>query len=144
MSEQPDDSSSSGRRGAGWCDMYVDRHRVLNVIGELDVSTAPRFAVELDRLAEDGGNVCVDFSSLAFCAAAGINALVGAVNVIGDHGRIVIYDPSPMVTRLIGITGVESLLDVAVSRFAHRAPVGCSGQSRECPMTAMDTDDAPR
>jgi anti-sigma B factor antagonist len=96
--------------------VHVDRHRVANVSGELDASTAPQLAVQLDRLADDGGIVCVDFSDLEFCGAAGINVLFGAVRRLGSRGRMVIYDPSPVVARMIEISGLDHVADVAVGR----------------------------
>jgi anti-anti-sigma factor len=92
--------------------VHVDRHRVANVTGELDASTAPRFAAELDRLADDGGIVSVDFSDLEFCGVAGINVLFDAIRRLGPRGRLVIYDPTPMLARLIGITGLDQHADV--------------------------------
>ena len=79
MSDRSDDEPPAARSimRRSRFDVHVDRHRVANVRGELDASTAPRFAVELDRLVDDGGVVCVDFSDLEFCGAAGINALFG-------------------------------------------------------------------
>jgi anti-anti-sigma factor len=96
--------------------VHIDRHRVANVSGELDAFTAPRFAMKLNRLADDGGIVCVDCSDLEFCGAAGINALIGAVRRLGTRGRLVIYDPPPMVARIIDITGLDHLVDVVVGR----------------------------
>jgi anti-anti-sigma factor len=116
------DRSNGEQRAAGVVmrgtrfDVHVDRHLVANVRGELDASTAPRFAVELDRLADAGGTVCVDCSDLEFCGAAGINVLVGAVCRLGTRGRLIIYDPSPRVARIIDITGLDQLVDVIVSR----------------------------
>jgi anti-anti-sigma factor len=121
MNEQLDDGASAvapETRGTPF-DVYVDRHRVANVSGELDVSTAPRFAAELCRLVDDGGAVRVDFSNLVFCGAAGINVLVGAVRTLGDRGRLVIYDPSPMVARLIDITGLDAQVDITVGRVVN-------------------------
>ena len=97
-------------------DVHVDRHLVVHVSGELDVSTAPRFALELDRVAIDGGIICVDLASLEFCDAAGINVLVGAVRTLGTRGRLVIYDPTPKVARIITITALDHLVDVVVGR----------------------------
>jgi anti-anti-sigma factor len=96
--------------------VHVDRHQVANVSGELDASTAPQLTVALDRLVDVGGIVCVDFSGLAFCGAAGINVLFGAVRALGARGRLVIYDPPPVVARLIDITGLDQVVDVVVGR----------------------------
>ena len=102
-------------------DVHVDRHSVVHVSGELDVSTAPRFAVELEKLAVDGGTICVDLASLEFCGAAGINVLVGAVRTLGTRGRLVIYDPSPMVARILDLTGLDHLVEVVVGRVVALA-----------------------
>jgi anti-anti-sigma factor len=112
-------------------DVHVDKHLMAHVNGELDVSTAPRFAVELDRLAADGGTVCVDLANLDFCGAAGINVLVGAVRTLGTRGRLVVYDPSPMVARVIDITGLDLLVDVVVGRvITPTHPAGADGPER--------------
>jgi anti-anti-sigma factor len=121
MNRQLDDEGSAvapARRRTPF-DVHVDPHRVAKVSGELDVNTAPRFAAELYTLVDDGGAVCVDFSKLVFCGAAGINVLVGAVRTLGDRGRLVIYNPSPMVARLIETTGLDALVDIAVGRVVN-------------------------
>ena len=76
----------------------VDRHQVVNAHGELDAATDLQFAAVLSSLVAEGGVICVDFSALAFCGAAGINVLFGAVQALGTRGRIVIYDRAPQVT----------------------------------------------
>ena len=48
-----------------------------------------------------------------------INVLVGAVRTLGDRGRLVIYDPSPMVARLMDITGLDALVDITVGRVVN-------------------------
>jgi anti-sigma B factor antagonist len=113
MSEQPADEPGTCRSRS---EVHVDPHLVVRVSGELDVSTAPQFAVELDRLAVDGGIICVDFANLEFCGAAGINVLVGVARTLGTRGRLVIYDPSPMVARIISITGLDRVVDVTAGR----------------------------
>jgi anti-anti-sigma factor len=111
--------------------VHVDRHLVLHVSGELDVSTAPWFAVELDRLAIGGGIICVDLASLEFCGAAGINVFVDGVRTLGTRGRLVIYDPSPIVARVINITGLDDLVDVVVGRVVGAPhPAGVTGADR--------------
>ena len=121
MSEQP--AVRPVMRGCRF-DVHVDRHLVVHVSGELDVSTAPRFAVELERRAIDGGIICVDLASLEFCGADGINVLVGAVRTLGTRGRLVIYDPSPSVARILDITGLDPLVDVLVGRVVAASPPG--------------------
>ena len=112
MNEQLDDEASTAApetRGTPF-DVYVDRYQVAKVSGELDVITAPRFAAELHRLVENGG---------AVCGAAGINVLFGAVRTLGDRGRLVSYDPSPMVARLIDITGLDPLVDITMGQVVN-------------------------
>ena len=119
-------------------DVHVDRHGVVNVSGELDASTAPRLAVALDRLADDGGVVCVDVSRLDFCGAAGINVLARIGRTLGTGGRLVIYDAPPNVARVIEITGLDQLVDVTVSRVIAASDVVCANGpgDRSAPRTS--------
>jgi anti-anti-sigma factor len=128
MSDRTNDGAPTARadNGPTRFDVHVDRHGVVNLRGELDAETAPGLATELDRLADDGGIVCVDCSDLEFCGAAGINVLFGAVRKLGTRGRLVIYDPSPSVSRLLDITGLDQFVDVAVSRVATAPPMTCT------------------
>jgi anti-anti-sigma factor len=96
--------------------IYIDRHLVAYVSGVLDVDAAPRLALELDPLTLDGGVVCVDFSDLEFCGAAGVRVLFGAVRALAGRGRLVIYDPSPIVARAMHVAGLDQVVDVAVGR----------------------------
>lgn len=132
MSERPDDLSAAGPDlYLGRFDVHVDRHGVANVSGELDLRTAPLFAIALDRIAADGGIICLDFSDLEFCGTAGINVLVAAARMLGTRGRIVIYDPSPTVARIIGITGLHHLVEIAVGRITTtRIPPGTEAVER--------------
>ena len=122
-------------------DVHVDRHLVVHVRGELDVSTAPQFAVELEKLAIDGGTICVDLASLEFCGAAGVNVLAGAVRTLGTRGRLVVYDPSPLVARILDITGLDHLIEVVVGRVVA-APLP-DGATDDDPCTAHRTVGSP-
>lgn len=66
--------------------------------------------------------VCVDFSDVGFCGAAGISVLFGAVRALGTRGRIVIYDPSPSAAKVIGLAGLDRVVDVAASRAVTAPP----------------------
>jgi hypothetical protein len=128
MTEQLDDEASAvapETRGIPF-DVHVDRHRVANVS-----------------------------SDVVSCGAAGINVLVGAVRPLGDRGRLVIYDPSPMVARLIDITDLEALVEIIVGRVVNAAhpprtngarlgsarrivAAGCGTQTDGCRMTTAE------
>lgn len=75
LDDEPTVAASLRRRNR--FDVHIDRHLMVDVSGEADVITAPRFATKPAQLADDGGGVVwVDFSNLAFCGAAGINVLL--------------------------------------------------------------------
>jgi len=129
MSDQPRDESSGvivSPPDNGFA-VRVDRHQVVNAHGELDIATDFQFAAALSPLVAEGGVICVDFSELEFCGAAGINVLFGAVQALGARGRIVIYDPAPQVSRVIALSGLDGVVEVVHSRIeaapaARRAP----------------------
>jgi hypothetical protein len=56
-----------------------------------------------------------DRSDLEFRGAAGIRCSFEP-SALGTRGRLIPYDPSPMVARIINITGLDQLVDVLVSR----------------------------
>ena len=90
------------RRGA------VDYVRIL---GDVDLSEAD----ELDRAAAQlqdggGGGICVDLGGITFMDST----LVQFLEDLGDGGagRLVICRPGPMATRLIHLTGLDTVASV--------------------------------
>lgn len=96
------------RRGDGSC--------VVVVVGEIDLHWAPRLAAAIDDAAADGSSVEVDFSNTTFIDSSGLSALVDAYTRLGQIPEaIVLRDPSPAVTRILSLGGVENLFTVRTS-----------------------------
>ena len=80
----------------------------LRLFGELDVSEVPRVRECLDGA---DGDVELDCSGLRFIDAAGLGLLVQLDNECRARGAtLLIINPSRCVTRLMELTGLDSLL----------------------------------
>ncbi len=89
---------------------HTGETREVTVHGEIDFSTAP--AVE-DAIVQLGGAeilVYVDMSDVRFLDSAGLAALMRAHDSLG--GQLRIRRPSPAATRVLAITGIDSLIPV--------------------------------
>ena len=83
---------------------------VVTLSGELDLATAPELR---DRLASIEGDVEVDCSELQFVDAIGLGVFVSAHKRCDEQGwKLVLVEPSPMLLRLLGITGLDTTLHV--------------------------------
>ena len=89
----------------------IDGWAVIALRGELDVATAPILA-EVLTTAMDGGarRLILDLVELGFIDAAGLGVIVGAVTRLqAGGGSLTIRSPSPMVRRILDITGLADL-----------------------------------
>lgn len=82
--------------------------------GEIDAHTAIDLASHLDPLPGSDGDVCLDVSEVEFIDSSGLRVLVDAHRRAGDHGRrLVLRQPSHVVTRLLEISGLTGHLAVS-------------------------------
>ena len=83
---------------------------VLAVTGEIDLSSAARFAQELIALVGDeSDSVRVDLSAVTFLDSSGIRELLAANRQAGTTGtRLVLTNPSSACRRVLEISGVLS------------------------------------
>src|SRR4051794_15571663 len=64
----------------------MDDVTVIEVDGELDLSTAPRLCARIEQtFREPPAGVVVDLSQLSFCDSTGLRALLGAVQEARVH-----------------------------------------------------------
>lgn len=86
---------------------------VVALAGELDMSSAPEFAVCLDRLrASCVSTVVVDLSALEFCDSSGLAVFANFQERAGQQGsRLVLRRPSQQVERLLSLTCLDGLLE---------------------------------
>jgi anti-sigma B factor antagonist len=91
---------------------------LIELSGELDISTAPKFKEELEALISDGfTNVVVDLSAVEFIDSSALGVLVGAVRRLHPHnGRMVVVAHSHAVTRPLTLTGLDRVFTVTATR----------------------------
>jgi anti-sigma B factor antagonist len=78
--------------------------RVLRVIGEVDLATAPRltgFLLEELAAAPPGSSVRVDLAGTGFFSAAGVRALVVAAELARRRGVALVVDPVSATAALV-------------------------------------------
>jgi anti-sigma B factor antagonist len=78
----------------------------LALAGELDMSNAPAFSGELQRLEASGTALRIDLSELEFIDSTGIAILVGVHHRLGDRLSLV-RSPAQAVERVLSVTGLD-------------------------------------
>jgi anti-sigma B factor antagonist len=96
---------------------------VLAVAGEIDISTADEFRLAVDCVIEVHGRIDIDLRETTFMDSTSLGVLIDAHHRLGqNHEAVVIRDPSPMVARVLEITGIDRLIDVRVNGSGHLRP----------------------
>lgn len=87
---------------------------VVQVRGELDVSTTPRLKDRLLSLAEQGhGVTVVDMTAVTFVDSTALGALVSGVKRFRENGgdlRLVVVDPH--IEKVLEITGLTEVFSI--------------------------------
>ena len=85
----------------------MDGGRIFALKGELDISTCQGLA---ERLAGPFGSlIVVDLCQLSFMDSSGLNAIhMARQKAISGGGTLVVCRPSPVVYRVLQITGLDS------------------------------------
>jgi anti-sigma B factor antagonist len=100
----------------------MDGVLVVHAVGEVDMTTAPHLAREIEQAcAEAGHHTClvIDLTGVSFLASAGLALLVRAQQRCREHGRSLrVVAPHRSVHRPITLTGLDEVLDVVPS-IAH-------------------------
>ena len=91
-----------------------DGHEV-RLLGELDMSTAPRLGDELVRLAADGATmVVVDLSDLAFIDSTGLSVLIAGLKRLRQQGGdMALRSPTPSTRKVLEITGLTEVFSIS-------------------------------
>jgi anti-sigma B factor antagonist len=83
---------------------------VVKLLGEIDISNAESLGATLDQLiGDETHHLVVDLGALEFMDSSGIAMLL---KVAGRVGRIEIRNPSDVVQRIIGCTGLTDILPI--------------------------------
>ena len=84
-------------------------HPVLVIDGELDLLTAPQLTSEAVGIVNAGAHdVILDARALTFCDSSGLTAFVRIANSLETQsGRLAIAGPSPIVRRVLEVSGLD-------------------------------------
>lgn len=95
---------------------------VIEVAGDIDIATAPRFTKLLyDVAGAAPTEIVLDLSELDFMDASGLNAMAGAALRLPPTSLLTLRSPSALVERLLTITGLQELIHVESHRAATLA-----------------------
>jgi anti-anti-sigma factor len=94
------------------CQFSADRHVMISMRGDLDLATVDRVVRYVsDVIDRHDGPVSADLAGVAFCDACGLGALIRIAAYAERAGRrLEMISPSPALTRVMRITGVDHLL----------------------------------
>lgn len=84
----------------------------LALTGRLDSNTSPDLeaAVKLDGVDE----LVFDFAGLEYIASAGLRVLLGAQKTMSAKGgKMLVANPNEMVKGVFGMTGLDSVFEIA-------------------------------
>jgi stage II sporulation protein AA (anti-sigma F factor antagonist) len=105
----PDDWSDDGRSPQLEIEFAMDEeHATITVRGEIDIVSAQRFAEYCEfAIANPAVRVLeIDLAEVPFMDSQGINVLVRTVRDLRPRGQVVATRPSPLVLRVLELTGV--------------------------------------
>lgn len=94
--------------------------------GDIDLNTAPRLLDEANRLIDSGCTALVlDLSGVGFCDSSGLSALVRMRNRVQPlGGRISLAGPTPIVQRVLEVSGLTEIFSTFPTVAAARAAGG--------------------
>jgi len=122
MTERPSTDATTG--GASFS-VHVDPPWLLHLAGELDLASAPTLERALEAPIEQGGVIGLDVAELTFMDSTGIKVLVHARRLLGERGRVVLFEPTSAVRRVIQICGLHEMFDLEDAPVAlNDAPSG--------------------
>jgi anti-anti-sigma factor len=93
----------------------ADGVHVIAMRGELDLATAPRLAVRIDRARASGARrLLVDLTTADFCDSTGLRALIGCRHeIVAGGGRMVVAVlEDSAVGRMFSLAGAHEVLPV--------------------------------
>ena len=107
---------------------------VINVRGEIHVSTAPRFSQRLSEAIDNGKRAIVlDLSGVEFIDSTGLSVLLNGLRQVSQvQGCLALICSNPTVLRLFQITSLDETFDIFRDRpsafaFVDQSAAGSSG-----------------
>jgi anti-sigma B factor antagonist len=100
-----------------------DRARVIEVSGELDISSAPDFRNLVEaRLGDGSRDLIVDLSKAQFIDSSGVQVLINAYKQLDENGaRLLLVCTNPPMLDLFRLTGLDEMCAIVSSRAEAEA-----------------------
>src|SRR5207244_4210511 len=98
---------------------------VISLAGEVDLYTAPEFKQQLlDRIAQGGKEVVVDFTNTTFIDSTTLGVLVGGVKRLRtNEGQLSLVCSDRNITKIFEITGLDRVFTIYATRSEAVAKV---------------------
>jgi anti-sigma B factor antagonist len=94
---------------------------LLNISGDLDISTVPDLRRRLDRAIASGARgIVVDLSEVTFVDSLSLAMLVAAKHRLGPEGRLAVVADNPFVILMLQASGADRVLDTFGDRSTAR------------------------
>jgi anti-anti-sigma factor len=91
----------------------IDRTPVVEVTGELDLSSGDELEALVAPMLTDGAEVGIVLRDVSFADSSGLGALLALVQRAEERGAaIALIDPSPAVRRVLEITATAELFRI--------------------------------
>jgi anti-sigma B factor antagonist len=102
---------------------------IVNVSGEIHLTTAPRFRERLEQIIAAGdGTLVLDLTAVEFIDSTGLSVLLSGLRLLNQrNGRMALVLRNPTVLRLFQITSLDTTFDIFPERPA--AIAGVLGES---------------
>jgi anti-sigma B factor antagonist len=95
------------------------------LVGRMDIMGAEAIALPLATVAGSKQNLIIDMSGVSFLASIGIRHLVSAAKTMTRRGgRLVLLNPSDMVSEVLTTSGLATLLPMVRSESEAIAALG--------------------
>jgi anti-sigma B factor antagonist len=94
----------------------------VTLVGKLDIAGAEKIGLPLATVAGTKTSIVVDMMKVDFIASIGIRHLVMAAKAVArGTGKLVLLDPTPLVTDVLVTSGLDDLLPIVRSEDEARA-----------------------
>jgi anti-anti-sigma factor len=81
--------------------------------GRLDIENSSAVDTRMKVIAGGRTSVLVDLQKVSFLGSMGLRALVApALAIQGRGGKMVLFGPNEMVTRVLKVSGIETMIPV--------------------------------
>jgi anti-anti-sigma factor len=104
---------------------FGDVGKKVTLVGKLDIAGAEAVDLPLATVAGTRANVVVDMVGVDFIASIGIRHLIMAAKAVARGSKkLVLLDPSPMVTEVLVTAGLLDFLPIVRSEAEARTVLG--------------------